>query len=322
MINRVKRKTLFYRSTYVLTLLSLFLIFLFLLFHPSQNIILATQNSSQPISPAVNELSFSLQPPALYPTAKINKDPIPEVSAQSYIVLDAKSDAIILSKNIGIKLKIASLTKLMTAIVSINLYKPEEVLVVKQNYTQGAIIGLEKNEKITFDSLLKALLIPSANDAAQVLADNAPQSFVKLMNEKAHAIHLNDTLFSNPQGFDDGDNYSTVLDLARLGEYALQFSKIKQIVNMANATIRNADGTKTYDLTTVNQLLFLDSQVHGIKTGYTEEAGECLMSLFEKDGHDLIIVVLKSNDRFGDSEALADYSFSNFIWGSPQEQKL
>ncbi len=256
--------------------------------------------------------------PKKNPTASLS----PEITAKSYIVLDSKSDAVLLFKNKNMKLKIASLTKLMTALTALDIFRDDEILEVKRNFNEGAVIGLLKGDKLFFKDLLLALLIPSANDAAQALADNSKADFVKLMNKKARALHLKNTLFTNPQGFDDGKNESTVEDMARLGQYALQFPKIKEIVNMKNASIKNVDGTKTYEFSNVNQLLFSNPFVHGIKTGFTEEAGECLISLFEKDGHAVIIVVLKSEDRFGDTEKLANYAFSNFIWVKPLEQNL
>ena len=316
----MKRKTILYRPTLLLSLASLAVFFLFLLFLPSQNIILSLPNVRA--DTGIKELNFALPTPAPYPIKKISTERIPEITAESYLAIDMDSDTILFSKNKDAKLKIASITKLMTALVALDLYKPNDILTVKRDFTEGAIIGLLKNEKIRFDELLKALLIPSANDAAQTIADNSPTDFVRLMNKKAREIHLNNTLFSNPQGFDDGNNYSTVLDLSRIGEYVLRFPVVEKIVGSKEATISNADKTKTYTFSNVNQLLFDDTNVHGIKTGNTDEAGECLMSLFEENGHRIIIVILKSSDRFGESERLAEFTFSNFIWVKPQGQVL
>lgn len=314
------KKTAKNKFTFFLSLSSLFLFSLFLLFMPSRNIIFSLSEDKE--DNAVRELNFSLPTPASYPKKTQTTSLFPEISAKSYIVLDSKSDAVLLFKNKNMKLKIASLTKLMTALTALDIFRDDEILEVKRNFNEGAVIGLLKGDKLFFKDLLLSLLIPSANDAAQTLADNSKEDFVKLMNKKARALHLKNTLFTNPQGFDDGKNESTVEDMARLGQYALQFPKIKKIVNMKNANIKNADGTKTYEFSNVNQLLFSNPFVHGIKTGFTEEAGECLISLFEKDGHEVIIVVLKSEDRFGDTEKLADYAFSNFIWVKPLEQNL
>jgi serine-type D-Ala-D-Ala carboxypeptidase (penicillin-binding protein 5/6) len=304
------------KPTLIVTLGSLIIIFLFLLFLPSQNIIFSIPD--QPKNNQIKELNFVLPPPASLPIKKTNAEKIPEISAESYLVLDVKSDMIMLSKNKDEKLRTASITKLMTALTAMDQFKPDDVLTVKREFSDGATLGLTTGEKLKFSELLKAILIPSANDAALTIADNAKGNFIDLMNKKAHEIHLENSLFSNPQGFDDGDNHSTTFDLARIGEYSLQIPEIREIIRTKTDIIQNLDGSKKYELTNVNELLFSDEHVQGIKTGYTEEAGECLMSLFEKDGHMIIIVLLKSGDRFGETEILANYIFSNFIWEEPQ----
>lgn len=267
----------------------------------------------RPQKSLVADLNFALPTPAPYPI-NIGYATPPEITAASYLILDANSNIIMISKNMTGKLKIASITKLMTALVALDIYKPTDILSVKNDFYDGSIIGLTKGEKISVDSLTKALLIASANDAAQTLADNSPFSFVELMNKKAKAIHLNDTLFSNPQGFDDGNNSSTVFDLARLGSYALRYPYIKEIVRTQNTTINNANKNKSYSLENVNKLLADHPEVLGIKTGFTEEAGECLLSLHKINDHDVIIVVLKSEDRFEETMQLADWTSANFTW--------
>jgi D-alanyl-D-alanine carboxypeptidase (penicillin-binding protein 5/6) len=266
----------------------------------------------QPHSPLTTQLNFALPLPAPYPI-NIGHDIPPEITTASYLILDANSNVIIISKDINRKLKIASITKLMTALVALDLYKPTEILTVKNNFNNGAIIGFTKGEKISVDSLIKALLITSANDAAQTLADNSPRPFIELMNKKAQDIHLNDTLFSNPQGFDDGNNSSTVFDLARLGSYVLRYPYIREIVRTKSTVIKNTEN-KSYTLENVNILLSDHPEVLGMKTGFTEEAGECLLSLHKINGHEVIIVVLNSEDRFGETMQLAEWLSANFNW--------
>ena len=227
----------------ILTLTSLAVFFLFLLFYPSQNIIFVTPIRYHP--PLVSDLNFVFPTPAPYPINTKNVSP-PEISAASYLILDATSDAVLASKKGGEKLKIASTTKLMTAMTALSIFKTTDTLTVKSNFPGGAIIGLTKGEKITVNSLMHALLIASANDAAQVFADNSKTNFVNLMNKKAKSLHLDNTLFSNPQGFDDGENYSTVTDLARLASYSLRSTYIRQIVRNSLAVIHNADTSKSY----------------------------------------------------------------------------
>jgi D-alanyl-D-alanine carboxypeptidase len=266
----------------------------------------------RPQNPLTADLNFTLPAPAPYPI-NLRYEPLPEITAASYLVLDANSDIIMAAKNKNQKLKIASITKLMTALVTLDLYKQSNILTVKNNFNDGAIIGLTKGEKISMDSLMKALLIASANDAAQTLADNSPQPFIKLMNNKAKSLRLNDTLFSNPQGFDDGNNSSTVFDLARLGSYALRYPYIREIVRTKSAVIKDAENI-SYALENVNILLGDYPEVLGMKTGFTEEAGECLLSLHNINGYEVIIVVLKSEDRFGETIQLAEWVMANFTW--------
>lgn len=266
----------------------------------------------RPQKPLTNDLNFTLPTPAPYPINTKHETP-PEITASSYLILDANSDVIMAAKNKNQRLKIASITKLMTALVALDIYKPTDILTVKNDFVDGAVIGLTKGEKISADSLMKALLIASANDAAQALADNSSKPFVDLMNEEAKNIHMNNTIFSNPQGFDDGNNSSTVFDLAGLGSYALRYPYIREIVRTKSMVIQNAENI-SYALENVNILLGDHPEVLGMKTGFTAEAGECLLSLHKINGHEVIIVVLKSGDRFGETIQLSEWVKTNFTW--------
>lgn len=246
---------------------------------------------------------------------------IPVLSGQSFFVFDINSKKTLAQNNSQKRMPIASTTKIMTALVSLDLYKPEEILTVKQIFNNGSIIGLQEGEQLTAKDLLQALLIPSANDAAQTLADNAPQqNFVELMNQKAAALRLAETHFSNPQGFDDAENYSTAEDLARITFEATKNQLFKKIVATKTSEISSLQGKK-YFLQNVNELLN-DPSFYGVKTGQTQLAGQCLVSLVMIKNQPILIVVLGSQDRFGDTLKLKNWLEENFIWVKPPAQKL
>jgi D-alanyl-D-alanine carboxypeptidase (penicillin-binding protein 5/6) len=214
----------------------------------------------------------------------------------------------------------ASTTKMMTAIVALEHYPLQQVLTVTQEYPIGQYIGFKPGEKITVEEMLYGLLVQSGNDAAEILAENFPggrAAFIAAMNVKAQQIHLTNTNFVNPSGVDEDGHYSTAADLARLGDFALRNDKFAKIVATENAVVTSVDYTSSHILNNVNQLLGKVIGVRGIKTGYTEGAGQSLVTLVERDNHSVILAVLGSQDRFADSQALIEWVYSNFQWAKP-----
>ena len=167
------------------------------------------------------------------------------------------------------------------------------------------------------ENLLYGALIYSGNDAAWALANYYPGGeprFVEAMNQKAQELHLSHSHFTNPVGYDDPDHYMTPVDLARLGEAALDSETIAKMVAIPEITISDVTHTYFHHLTNVNELLGKIPGVGGIKTGWTEEAGENLITLIERNGHRVITVVLHSQDRFSDTTKLIDWIFANYQW--------
>lgn len=227
------------------------------------------------------------------------------LSAQAALVMDNDSKVVLFAKNQNIRFSMASTTKIMTALIGLEHFSLDDVLVVKREHVEGSTIRLQKGEKMRFIDFLYAMMLPSANDAAFAIADNYPggePAFVEKMNNKAKELHLFQTHYADPAGLDDDGDYTTVLDLARLGSFALQNQTLAEITATKQKVITSEWGN-TYVLTNLNKLLGIDG-VNGMKTGFTEEAlGVLVTSKKEKD-KTLIIVVMKSLDRFADTQTL------------------
>lgn len=230
----------------------------------------------------------------------------PTLSARSFVVVDDDSKAMMFSLNEHLRLAMASTTKLMTALAALDYFHTYDVLSVFEDRVEGTTVGFRKGEQFTFESLLYALLLPSGNDAAKAIAQNFPggeRAFVRKMNEKAFAMRLFDTNFSNPAGLVDEGDYTTALDLARLSSFALKNDTIARIVGTGEKVIATIDGKKTHTLLNLNKLLVIDN-VTGIKTGFTDGAGGVLVTSVVEGDHTIIIVVMKSKDRFDDTQKL------------------
>lgn len=243
----------------------------------------------------------------------------PRVSANAAIIVDADSQVILFSKNPELRFSMASTTKIMTALTGLAYYKLTDVLTVKSFEVEGSGLGLVQGDQFLFKDLLYAMMLPSANDAAQVIADNYPNgsdAFVQKMNEKAAALHLDKTHFSDPSGLNDDGDYTTVVDLARLASHAIMNPVFVEITSTKFATVRNLNATRQYPVTNLNRLLGTEG-VTGIKTGTTEGAGEVLVTSTMKNGHTYIIVVMQSQNRFSDTAILMDFIEENVQYMTP-----
>lgn len=301
---------------------SLFLFGLALFFLPGQNCYLTLQPSQQPA--VVQEIDTNFPLPAAYPVNFTGKNP-PPLTAYSVLVLDQDSAVVLYQKNARSKLLPASTVKIMTALVALNYYQLDEILTVEDINWRGQNMELQEGEKISVRALLYGLLVGSANDAAQVLAKSYPggeQAFVGVMNEKAKELNLFDTYFANPTGIDTDDagnllpdhSFTTTLDLARLTTQALRNPVFTQLVATPQIVVSDVSGEITHPLENINQLLGRIEGIKGVKTGWTEEAGECLVSFVERNGKGIMTVVLESEDRFGETAKLIEWVFTNYEW--------
>lgn len=244
--------------------------------------------------------------------------PPPLISARAAFIFDPSSGTVLYQKNPDTRLFPASTTKIMTALVSLDTYHLGDVINV--NTGKGVVghsVDLQNGAHFTVSDILKALLISSGNDAALTLAENHPggyQWFVSDMNRKAKELNLSNTTFTNVSGLEDVNHKTTVHDLALLAKVAIEEPFIKDTVSKTEDTITDTTGTFNYHLETTNQLLGKIDGLIGLKTGWTENAGECLVTYTVRDGHSIIAVVLGSVDRFGESAALINWTFSSHSW--------
>ncbi|MFH0864119.1 MAG: serine hydrolase [Candidatus Gottesmanbacteria bacterium] len=297
----------------IFTLLLFILILLIFLFLPGQNIY---QQSIKQGRPLVAGVHFVVPSPAPYPINMTGILP-PDITAQGVIISDISSRVILFEKNPKIKMAPASTTKIMSAIVALEKFKKDDVLTVNTVITEGKKMSLIPGEKFTFENLLYGMLVDSANDATYTIAENYPggvTNFVQAMNKKAQDLFLQDTNFTNPIGFEDNNHYTTAADLARLSTYALNNSDIIRIVGIPAITISDITFTRFYSMENVNQLLGKIPGVFGFKTGWTENAGECLVTTIERGDKKILIIILGSKDRFGETKLLIDWVFTNFSW--------
>lgn len=254
----------------------------------------------------------------------------PVIGAESAIVVDLKNGLILYEKNIHEQLHIASLTKLMTTTIVLEENAGTEVATISQYAanTEGSKIWLAPGEKITVENLLYAALIESANDSAVALAEynaGSVENFVKKMNEKAHELGLYSTRFANPTGLDEDEmtdpnapkigNISTAYDLTLLARYAYGKSFVRRAVTKKELEIASTNEGLKHKLKSTNALLDSYLKVLGLKTGTTDNAGQCLIAIVENEqGNDILTVVLNSPDRYKETKVLADWTFRTYTW--------
>lgn len=252
----------------------------------------------------------------------ITGEVIPEITAQGIMIVDLPSNIVIYQKNENEKFNPASTTKIITALVAQEHFQLDDILTVGKVEKEGRTMGLTTGEKLTFESLLYGALVHSANDAALTIAENYPggvEKFVEAMNKKAADLYLTNTHLANPIGFDDEKMYTTPQDLAKIAKIALDNKLVAKIVGTKSITVSDIDYTRFHTLTNVNELLGKIAGVAGVKTGYTENGGEILISEVKKNNHSVLFVILKSKDRFGETTLLIDWVFRNFAWKEIKE---
>lgn len=241
----------------------------------------------------------------------------PILSAQAVLAIDANSGVTLFEKNADNPVLPASTTKIVTALVTLDNYSLDEVITVGKVSVEGQKMGLIKGEQLTVHNLLYGLLVYSANDAAEVLAENFPggrDAFISAMNEKAKELHLENTKFYNPTGLDGNGHVTTAKDLVRISRVAMQNSIFAEIVSTQEKVVKSEDGKIVHHLTNINELLGKVPGVMGIKTGWTENARENLVTYLERNNHKIYIAVLGSQDRFGETKELIDWIFTNYTW--------
>lgn len=264
---------------------------------------------------------------------------LPSVYSPACILIDADSGKILYSKNANTKMYPASTTKIMTAILTLENCKLDDVAIASHNAVYSIPYGysvatIQEGEELTIEQLLNVLLIPSANDAAVVLAEHiagSVEAFSDMMNSKAVELGCKNTHFVNPNGIHDEEHYSTAYDLALIGKYAMQFDTFRTIVQKTSYSLPK---TNKYDkedrlFNTTNDLIkknysssptnYYYQYATGAKTGYTDAAKSCIVATATKDDISLIAVVLHSgttaeglSQRALDCKTLFEYGFNNY----------
>lgn len=256
------------------------------------------------------------------------------IKSKAAILVEVSTGRILYEKNSTEKMWPASTTKIMTAILTIEKCNLDDIVTVSEtaisNIPSGYVTcDLQVGEEISVKDLLNALMIVSANDAAYVLAEHVGGSvveFADLMNQKARELGCTGTHFVNPNGVHDERHYSTAYDLYLIATYAMKNPTFRELVSQTDAIlpVTNKYPNEDRTLQTTNALINPESTNYyrnaiGIKTGYTSQAGNCLVSEASRDGLEFIAVVL-NGDRFPDSVKLFDYAYDNFILTKVKEK--
>lgn len=266
----------------------------------------------------------------------------PIINSRIGVIYDRKSGRVIWGKNDNKRSAMASTTKIMTCIIVLeNANLNEEVTVSSRAAgTGGSRLGLKKGDKITIHDLLYGLMLRSGNDAAVALAEHVggdKERFAKLMNNKAKELGLKDTHFVTPHGLDDPEHYTTAYELAQITDYALKNETFAKIVNTKDYTISINGYSK--GLTNTNELLGYLQGVNGVKTGFTNNAGRCLVTSVNRNNFEIITVVLGADTkkiRTADSIKLIEYAYKNYkhinienivkekfnVWKSMNEKRI
>jgi D-alanyl-D-alanine carboxypeptidase (penicillin-binding protein 5/6) len=210
----------------------------------------------------------------------------------------------------GRRLPPASLAKLMTALIVLERGRLDDAVSVSPAAARadGARMGLRAGERFAARDLLAAMVVRSANDACRALADHVAMNFVALMNARAAALGLADTRYADPCGHDRDGQYTSAADLARLAEAIAAHAEYLRLARLPRIRVATAAGRK-FTLANTNALIGRYDGAIGLKTGYTKDAGHCLVALAERDGVRVLVVMLNSPNRWWNAVGLLDRAF-------------
>jgi len=279
---------------------------------------------------SINSYKDKLITPTVPPRKKTGvKDPY--IAVQSAILITDDGKYTLFEKNARSPVPIASVTKIMTALVATDLYKSGDIIEMKTDYVdpESSVIGLKKGEKMTFVNLLYGLFLNSGNDAALAISagKTTEAGFIDLMNKKARKLGLTDSLFKDPAGLND-EGRSSAHDVALTFSQVLKNELLLKIIGTSEYSITSSDGQFTHQLKNSNRLVTGEIPLDGVvggKTGFTYEAGHTLVCAATKDNQTLISVVLKTYSDTKPASAeqtkrLLQWGFDSFDF-SPQELK-
>jgi len=239
------------------------------------------------------------------------------VSAESAVLIEASTGNILFEKNARTRMGMASTTKIMTALVALESSSPDTLVEIPPEAVgiEGSSIYLKAGETLTMEDLLYAVLLESANDAATAVAiavAGSVDGFACLMNEKAAALGLIDTHFTNPHGLYHEEHYTTAFDLAKLSAYALRNPDFARITATKKKIIPLSGNEGSRVLLNHNKMLRLYDGAIGVKTGFTKRSGRCLVSAASRDGLTMIAVTLAAPNDWSDHSAMLDLGFASY----------
>lgn len=238
----------------------------------------------------------------------------PYISAQSSAVIDVSTGKLIYEKNANRPMLIASLTKIMTAIVALEYGDLADRVTVSLNAygEEGSSIYLKAGQEISLEDLLYGLMLRSGNDAAVSIAEHiggSEEGFAVMMNDTARLIGMRHSHFVNPSGLDAPGHFSTAHDMAMLTAYALMNPHFREIVQTPLKRIAFPEQNVAYLWRNKNKMLRLYPGSDGVKTGYTKKAGRCLVSSATRNGRQIAVVTLKASSDWSDHRLLLNYGF-------------
>lgn len=238
------------------------------------------------------------------------------ISACNAVVIDKLTNNVLYDKNANQKASMASTTKIMTSLIACERLDKNKMVTITSEMldgTEGSLIYLKVGDKITVEDLIKGSLLASGNDSANALAvavSGSINEFVKLMNEYAKVFRMENTSFATPSGLDKTNHYSTAYDMAVLTSKALDNDLFSSICRLQCCEIKINDKEKT--LYNHNKLLNRVEDCIGVKTGYTDKSGRCLVSAYDYKGNVIIIVTLNAYDDWNDHEKLFKYAKTQY----------
>ncbi len=246
-------------------------------------------------------------------------DTRPEVSAKSAVLLNTDNGQILFAKDENTKRPMASTTKIMTALLTLEKAAVDDRIITITDQmvrVEGSSMGLLPGNKLSLKALAAGMLTVSGNDAANSAAiaiSGSTEAFADLMNKRAGELNLSNTHFVTPSGLDDEAHYTTAYDLAMLSAAAMKNPDFAQIAGNKLMNVQYASPEQTRRFTNHNKLLSLYQGCTGVKTGYTQKAGRCLVSAAERDGVHLIAVTLNAPDDWNDHQKMLNYGFSMLV---------
>lgn len=275
-----------------------------------------------PYSLADDNLLYEDLEPFTYSSTIQSQNDLNTTYSNNICSIDRKSGIILFEKNLDQKVAIASTTKIMTCILALeNIdFNENPTFKISKNAASatGSTLGLKYNKTISFKDLLYGLMLRSGNDCAILIAEIISgdiENFSKLMNDKSNKLGLKNTNFITPHGLDSEQHYSTAYDLAILTDYALKNDIFKQIVSTKNITITLND--QPHEIHNTNELLGVLPGIYGVKTGFTFNAGRCLVTAYKNETFDIITVVLGANSksiRSKDTKTVINYINNNYTY--------